>query len=167
MRELAWHDAGVDDRALVAAVMDGDASGFERLVERETGAVYRTCLRILGNASDAEDVTQEAFMTAYRFLASFRGDGTLRAWVLRIAARLSYRRLARRGRERHVGETAAHHVSDPTADPLAATLADERGRQLREAVGALPNPYREVVALRFFAELSLAEIADVTRRPLN
>jgi len=167
MRELAWHDAAVDDRALVAAVLDGDASQFSAFVERETGPVYRACLRILGNAADAEDLTQETFMTAYRFLGTYRREGSLRAWVLRIAARLSYRKLARRRGEGRPEELAERHVADPEADPLRATLRDERGRQLREAVRRLPDRYREVVALRFFAELSLAEIADVTGRPLN
>ena len=75
-----WHDEGVDDRALVAAVRAGDREAFELLVERETAAVYRTSLRILGRPHDAEDVTQETFIAAYRAAGQFRSEGSLRGW---------------------------------------------------------------------------------------
>ncbi|HMD11244.1 MAG TPA: sigma factor, partial [Marmoricola sp.] len=86
----------MDDRALVTAVRSGDRDAFGLLVDRETAAVYRTCLRILGRPHDAEDVTQESFVAAYRSIGQFRGEGSLRGWLLRIATRQSYRRLAQR-----------------------------------------------------------------------
>ena len=165
MDRTAWHDEGVDDRALIGAVLAGDRDLFRVLVEREQVTVYRACLRILGRPHDAEDVAQESFVMAYRALASYRGDGPLGGWLLRIATRQAYRRLGQRR------ETAELHpdlpLGAPGSDPLAATLAGERQRAVRLAVAALGEPYREVVALRFFGEMSLDEIAAVTRRPLN
>jgi RNA polymerase sigma-70 factor (ECF subfamily) len=161
----AWHDEGVDDRALVDAVLAGDRDLFRVLVEREQVVVYRACLRILGRTHDAEDVAQESFVMAYRSLGSYRGEGPLGGWLLRIATRQAYRRLGQRR------ETVELHadlpLGTPGSDPLAATLAGERQRAVRLAVAALGEPYREVVALRFFGEMSLDEIAAVTRRPLN
>ena len=155
----------MDDRGLVDAVLDGDRDAFRLLVEREQVAVYRACLRILGRPHDAEDVAQESMVMAYRALGTYRGDGPLGGWLLRIATRQAFRRLGQRR------ETAELPVELPTAapgfDPVAITLAGERQREVRLAVAALREPYREVVALRFFAELSLDEIASVTRRPLN
>jgi RNA polymerase sigma-70 factor (ECF subfamily) len=155
----------VDDRGLVRAVLDGDRDAFRALVEREQVAVYRACLRILGRSHDAEDVAQESFLMAYRSLASYRGDGALGGWLLRIATRQAFRRL---GQRREAGELPAElPVRAPGADPVAAALAGERERAVRLAVAALREPYREVVAMRFFGELSLDEIARATGRPVN
>ena len=161
----AWHDGGVDDRALVEAVLAGDRDLFRVLVEREQVTLYRTCLRILGRPQDAEDVAQEAFVMAYRALGSYRGDGPLGGWLARIAMRQAYRRLGQRRDPAELNPDAP--LSAPAADPLAVTLAGERQRTVRLAVAALTEPYREVVALRFFAEMSLEEIASTTRRPVN
>ena len=65
MWPATWHDEGVDD-ALIAAMRTGDRQAFGSLVERETRAVYHACLRILARPQDAEDVTQESFVAAYR-----------------------------------------------------------------------------------------------------
>ena len=159
----------MDDRGLVAAVLDGDHDAFRLLVEREQVAVYRACLRILGRPHDAEDVAQESFVMAYRSIGTYRGDGPLGGWLMRIATRQAFRRL---GQRRPTTELPADLPADlplgaPGSDPVAATLAGERQREVRLAVAGLPEPYREVVALRFFGEMSLEEIADVTKRPLN
>jgi RNA polymerase sigma-70 factor, ECF subfamily len=161
----AWHDEGVEDRALVDAVLGGDREMFRILVEREQGAVYRACLRILGRPHDAEDVAQESFVMAYRSLGTYRGEGPLGGWLLRIATRQAYRRL---GQRRDTSQLDLElPLGAPGSDPLAMTLAGERERAVRLAVAALGEPYREVVALRFFAEMSLDEIAASTRRPVN
>ena len=169
MRATTWHDEGVDDRALVDAIRAGDRDAFGTLVELETRAVYRTCLRILGRPHDAEDVTQEAFMAAYRSIGSFRGDGSLRGWILRIATRQAFRRLAqRRGRPTaDLDAMGEPPIADRREEPARVVLAAERHREVRGAVALLAEPYREVVALRFFGELSLAEVAEATGRPLN
>lgn len=162
----AWDDGGVDDRALIDAVLAGDRDLFSLLVERETPAVYRACHRILGQRHDAEDVTQEAFIAAFRSMGSYRGEGTLRAWLLRIATRLSFRRLAQRKPSEPL-DAAHDRAASPELEPAGALLAAEQRTLVRDAVAALPERHREVVALRFFADLSLAEIADITGRPVN
>jgi RNA polymerase sigma-70 factor (ECF subfamily) len=84
---------------------------------------------------------------------------------MRIATRQAFRRL---GQRRDAAELSPDlPVGAPGGDPVAAALAGERERAVRLAVAALNEPYREVVALRFFGELSLEEIAAATGRPLN
>jgi RNA polymerase sigma-70 factor (ECF subfamily) len=156
----------VDDLALIKAITSGDRDAFRRIVERETPPVFRTCYRILGRLDEAEDVTQETFVTAYRAIDTYRGDGSLGAWLARIAARRSLRRLAQRPPVAPL-DPIIHDRADAAPDPLGVTLATEREAMVRGAVLALPEPYREVVALRFFGELSLNEIALVTDRPLS
>lgn len=167
MWPAAWHDEGVDDRALVDAVLAGDRQAFGHLVERETRSVYRACLRILGRPHDAEDVTQESFVAAYRAIRTYRGEGSLRAWLLRIATRQSFRRLSQRRATVDLDAIPAPRLADASSEPTRVVLGLESRRAVQDAVAALPDPYREVVALRFFADLSLAEVADATGRPIN
>jgi RNA polymerase sigma-70 factor, ECF subfamily len=163
----AWHDEGVDERALIDAVRAGDRDAFALLVERETGAVYRTCLRILGRPHDAEDVSQESFVAAYRAAHQFRGEGSLRGWLLRIAARQSFRRLAQRRPTADLDAVGEPLLADVSTEPARSIVTAESRDEIRQAVVNLPDPYREVVALRFFGDLSLTEIAEQTGRPLG
>jgi RNA polymerase sigma-70 factor (ECF subfamily) len=167
MWPATWHDGSVDDHALVSALRAGDRRAFDVLVERETGAVYRACLRVLGRPHDAEDVTQESFVAAYRAMATYRGEGSLRAWLMRIATRQAFRRLAQRRPTAELEAIPEPRLADATAEPARMLLAAEGQRAIRDAVAALAEPYREVVALRFFADLSLMEVAEATGRPLN
>jgi RNA polymerase sigma-70 factor (ECF subfamily) len=173
------------DRATVEAVLGGDRDAFRRLVEREAGAIVRVCQRILGDGAEAEDVAQEAFVIAYRSLATWRGDGPFGAWLSRIAVRLAVRQAGRRGTvvwrdpsspaaadDRLGGEVAraterAALAAIERTDPARLAMRAERAGEIRAAVAALPEPYREVVALRFFADASLDEIARQTGRPLG
>ncbi len=107
-------------------------------------------------------------MLAYRSLASFRGDGRPGAWLTRIATRECWRRASVRNR-RAAATTPLDEVVIETmpgsASPLGDLLAAEERTRVRDAVAALGEPYREVVALRFFGELSLLDIAAATGRP--
>jgi RNA polymerase sigma-70 factor (ECF subfamily) len=159
-----------DDRALVAAVLDGDRDAFRAIVDREHRALVRACHRVLGDLHEAEDVVQEAFVTAYRSLGGWRGDGSLGAWLARIAVRLAVRRAAQRKTVTWIepdADGAGMPTAPASADPAIAALRSERTASIRAAVAALDEPYRETVALRFFAERSLAEIASETGRPLG
>ena len=85
-----------DDRSIVDAVLAGDRDAYRHLVDREAAAVVRACHRILGDLHEAEDAAQEAFVTAYRSLAGWRGDGPFGAWLTRIAVRISLRQVGQR-----------------------------------------------------------------------
>lgn len=160
----------MDDLALAVALTAGDEDAFRRLVELETTNVFRTCYRILGRIEDAEDATQETFVLAHRNLASYRGDGRPGAWLVRIATRHCWRRAAA-SRRRVAGITTLDDALAATlpasADPAREVLEAERRAGVRLAVAALPEPYREVLTMRFFGELSLADICVVTDRPMG
>ena len=172
-----------DDRTIVEAVLAGDREAYRRLVDRESPALIRACHRILGDHAEAEDAAQEAFVTAFRSLASWRGEGPFGAWLMRIGVRIALRQA---GRRRTVAWRDPHRVTRadtptpadraaerdaiaaaPMTDPAILSLRAERATEIRTAVATLPEPYREVVALRFFGEASLEEIAHETGRPLG
>jgi RNA polymerase sigma-70 factor (ECF subfamily) len=167
-------DGVLDEGAIVRAVLAGDRDAFRVLVERESTAVVRACYRVLGDLHEAEDVAQEAFVSAYRSLGTWRADGPFGAWLSRIAVRLAVRQLAKRravawlpATEVVAGaDTVAALPASPIGQPEHVALRAERASATRRAVADLAEPYREVVSLRFFAEQSLEEIARVTGRPL-
>lgn len=174
-----------DERAIVAAVLGGDRDAFRGLVEREAAGVIRACQRILGDHAEAEDAAQEAFVIAYKSLASWRADGPFGAWLTRIAVRIALRMATRRrtviwrdpgdrDRDGNPSAGAADRAADRASiaattwtDPALLSMRAEQATEIRAAVIALPEPYREVVALRFFADASLDQIATQTGRPLG
>lgn len=166
--DAAGRAASDDERAFAQALAAGDARAFDRFVAAQATPVLRICYRILGRLDEAEDAAQEAFVLAYKARRTFRAEGSPDAWMARIATREAWRRRGRSKRR----EAATLPIDDAIgellvdlSDPVAETLLAERGEAVRDAVAALPEPYREVVALRYFGDLSPAAIASVTQRP--
>ena len=158
----------MDDLALARALTTGDEAAFHTLVDREGVPILRLCYRILGRVDEAEDAAQETFVLAYRALATYRGDGPPGAWLARIATRECWRRASRLTR-RQLATTPLDAIVEATLadgrDIAEDAIAAQEAELVREHAASLPEPYREVIALRFFADLSLADIAAATGRP--
>jgi len=156
------------DRRLVDAVLAGDSEAFRALVDREGATVLTVCRRILADPTEAEDAAQDAFLAAYEKLGSFRGDGPLGGWLMRIAIREARHRGRRRRPMSSFApelETAAANLTlDRSPDPAAIIEADELERWLHAALDGLPDHYRDAVRLHYLDDLSYGEIASVTGR---
>lgn len=163
-------NGGHPDRRLVDAVLAGDAESYRVLVERESSSVIGLCGRMLGDAYEAEDVAQEAFLQAYRSLPTWRGDGPFGAWVWRIAMRLAIARIKQRRPSLQVDltrDTGWLVDLDRGSDPVGRLLGAEQRREVVDAISALPEAQRRVVSLRFFADRSLEQISQETGTPVG
>lgn len=124
------------------------------LVEQHAKAIGRACMALLGSQSEAEDVLQETLLAALDGLESFRGDGTLRAWLLSVARRRCARRLEARARERDLKQSL------PAPAAAASAERASMARRARKLLDEVRPTEREALVLRFAAELSFREVGQ-------
>ena len=138
-------------------------------VREHQDEVYGVALRITGDREAALDVASSTFLKAYRAFDRYDQTRPLRHWLLRIATNEAITYVRKRGRElrRRVEVEQATTLADPTALPDAESVAREDRARIRAAVSLLPELYRVVIVLRYFNELSVDEIAHVTKRPAS
>jgi RNA polymerase sigma-70 factor (ECF subfamily) len=164
----------VDQAELVALAREGDRAAFEELVRSTYVQSYTLAMRLLGDEEDARDVTQEAYLRAFRGLRRFRGDAQFSTWMYRITANCAATQLGRRSRHRHSRLDADEQIVDthPDADPQFRAANLELRKELIDALGALPPKLRAVVVLRdvydlpheaIAAELGISESAAKVR----
>jgi len=146
------------EETLVEQARRGDADAFEALVVSYQVLAFRTAFVIAGDAADAEEAAQDAFVKAHRALGRFRRGRPFRPWLLAIVANEARNRRRARGRRAALTLRAADPGA-PGEDPEAATLARERRERLLTAVERLRDDDREVLACRYFLELSEEETA--------
>ncbi len=152
-----------DDSQLVERARVGDVRAYETLVRRYQDLAYRTAYLITGRAADAEDAAQEGLVKAWHALDRFRPGAPYRPWLLTIVANeaRNRRRSGRRQDDLALRVAEARPSGDAAPSPEVAALAHDRRRTLLAAVRRLPERDRQVIAARFFLELSEAEIAAV------
>jgi RNA polymerase sigma factor (sigma-70 family) len=145
-----------DDRPVRAR--RGDARAYESLVQEHQAIAFRTAYLITGSAADAEEAAQEAFVRAWLALKRFRQGAEFRPWLLAIVANEARNRVRNRRRREGLAERAAHELTWQAPSEEMATPGDGR---LREALAALPERDRSVLACRFVLDLGEQETAAV------
>ncbi len=159
MGEVNGYDSMVDAE-LVLQFQEGSETAFDDLVRRHKDAAYRFCLRLTGQANEAEEISQEGFVRAYRRLGTFRGDAHFRSWLFQILINL-YRdslRAQKRGPRR---ESAFPDTSGPAEEVGAQVEAEELQNILHQKIRQLPDRQREVMQLHGQKELGYREIARI------
>ena len=153
----------VTDEELVQRARTGDSQAFDEIVERHKGAVFRAALAALRNREDAEDVTQETFITAYQKIAGFRGEAQLRTWLSRIAwnRSMDYRRRGKSRRYLALDEPDAVELPSLDADPERATLASTTHDRVRREIDRLPENLRDTLLLASGGDHDYATIAEL------
>jgi len=151
-----------EDRAtgepLVRRCLEGDPAAFRQLYDCLRDSVHQRCLHILGHAEDAEDAVQLSFVTVFRRLETFRGEGSLRAWVLQVANRCA-QRVRRRRRHGFVSLDSEEAMEVP-ADP-EPVRDEDRLRILQREIQRLPEKARQVFELHAIEELTHVEIGRI------
>lgn len=148
------------DRELVARARADDPAAFEELVRRHRDRIYRVALRVCRHPADAEDVTQEAIVRAWRALGTFRGDAAFTTWLYRIVTNLALNRVTRRR------EHATERVPEPAGpgealDPARRAEDRERLDAALAALDTLTAEQRACYVLRELEGLSYDELAEV------
>ncbi len=149
-----------DDATMVARARDGDVHAFEVLVRRYQRPIYRLAFRMLSDTGEAEDVTQDTFVTAWRRLPEIRADAAFRGWLYRTAANRCLNILRARRPTAPLQEAAMPSAS-PAASPEASAEAHERLAALRIALDGLTVEQRACWLPREMEGLSYAEIAAI------
>jgi RNA polymerase sigma factor (sigma-70 family) len=151
----------LEETELVRRARRGDVSAYEELVRRYQGIAHRTAYLITGQAAEAEDATQQAFVKAHRALDRFDPDRPFRPWLLRIVGNEARNLRRSAGRRASLELALAREREVLAASPEHEAMARERHRALFRALGGLGESDRRVIALRYFLDLSEAEMADV------
>ena len=147
------------DSELVRRARSGDREAYGMLIRRHQEVAFRTAYAVCGDAAEAEDATQEAFIKAHRALWRFRAGAPFRPWLLRIAANEARNRRRSAGRRSALALRAAAEPVAQVPLPEAAALASDERRELAAALAQLGPEHREVIALRYLLDLSEAECA--------
>jgi RNA polymerase sigma-70 factor (ECF subfamily) len=153
----------LSDEEVVARVLEGDLSLFEILMRRYNQRLFRVARGILADDAEAEDVMQDAYVRAFRELASFRGEARFSTWLTRIACHEALARARKRRRLVPINSIGGGEPPDPPSG-ASGPEKDLENRELqavlREAVEILPDPLRAVFCLREVEGLSTEETAD-------
>ena len=168
--EQRQHTEPSEDVRLIRAAADGDRDAFEALVYKYENFVYRTAYYAVGNAADAEDLTQEIFLKLWRGLSGFRGQSHILTWLARIARNTCADHIRKKKRTvpsesltfaADDGETADRDLrdNDPQNDPTQAADQSENVRLVRQAMAMLSEEHRTLIILRDMEGYSYERLA--------
>lgn len=159
----------MDERQVIRRVLDGDQEAFAELVTAYEKQVYNLCLRMCGNPEDARDLSQEAFVKAWRGLQFYQFEAAFSTWLYRLTSNVCIDFLRRKKREPQTmpplqnenGEDVEPEVADSHPDPEEQLLHRERQSQIAWAMGQLEPEFRQALTLRVIQELSYEQIAEI------
>ena len=166
----------MDEPALIQTAQNGDLDSFNTLILHYQDRVYNTALRILGDEDQAADAAQEAFISAFRSINSFRG-GSFKAWLMRTVTNACYDELRRQKRRPTTplepdtadGEEmdSPRWLADPNMTPAEKSEADELEHAIQHCLDALPAEFRTVVVMADLQGLDYTEVASAVHVPLG
>lgn len=152
----------LSDRVLLAAASRGDRTAFDSLVRLHTPRMYRVALRVLGDEADAEDVVQDAWISAWRGLPGYRGDAAPATWLYRVVSNAALAQLRRRRYTVPIDALGPELLAaDDSHCPERAAVRGEQHAAVHRAVAQLEPSQRVPLVLREFEGLSYEEVADV------
>ena len=165
-----------DELKMVEYALEGDLDAFNRLVMEYQDLAYNVAFRVLGERTAAEDAVQDAFISAFRKLKSFRG-GSFKAWLLRIVTNACYDELRRQKRRPMVPLQPSDAddeeiespswLEDPGETPEETALREELSNAIQNCLNSLDHDFRIVVVLVDIQGMDYAEAAETAKTPLG
>ena len=155
------------DERLVQLTLEGELSAFEELVDRYKKRVFGIVYRMISQYQEAEDITQEVFLTVYEKLYQFDETKSFGAWIYRIATNTTISALRKKKKvitlsfDDSLGKVFNYIPSIEIVDPQLALEKQELKEQINAAIMELPESYRIVLTLRYQSDLNNQEIADI------
>jgi len=148
---------------------EGDSLAIERLVQTYQGDVYRLALSILDDSDEADDATQEIFLSALRALESFRAQASFKTWLFSITVNVCRTRLRRRKNIGRLGQIlqSLFQLNSRQAHPENEAMKNESDAALWQAIHTLDDKHRIPVILRYYHDLPVAEIAETLGVPIG
>lgn len=154
-----------DQEKIIARARRGDADAFEQLVAAYRDQVFRLALRMCGSEADADEVAQEAFLSAWKALPNFRGESQFSTWLYQLTTHAAIDLMRREKRQIAAADITEVSAADPAPSPQQQAEQSEQREIVRDAILQLAPEQREVVVLRFMEELSYEEIGAVLKLP--
>lgn len=164
------------DQQLVERVQRGDKRAYELLVAKYQRKIHRLLSRLVRDAAEIEDITQEAFIKAYRALPQFRGESAFYTWLYRIAINTAKNHLVAQGRrvptttENNAEEAETFDAAEPLRDistPESLLMSKQVAQTVNSAMLELPEELRTAITLREMEGLSYDEIAELMNCPIG
>ena len=157
-----------DELNIIKRVQDGDNNAFEELLLANQKNVYNLALKMTGNEEDALDISQEAFLKAFRQIGSFRGESRFSVWLYRLTYNLCIDFLRKKPRSVAVslsyqddsGETQDIEIPDVRELPEETALRHETREAIESGINELSEQHREILVMREITGMSYGEIAD-------
>ncbi|MFJ7935133.1 RNA polymerase sigma factor SigW [Sporosarcina sp. NPDC096371] len=159
----------------VNEVLKGHQDAFEEIVTLFQHRLYQVCYRMLGNAQEAEDIAQEAFVRAYTNIHTYDQNRKFSTWLFRIATNLCIDRIRKKKPDYYLdaevpgteGLDMYSQIAAPGELPEDQVEKMEMQERIHYEIGRLPDKYRSVIILRYIEELPLQEIGDILKLPLG
>jgi RNA polymerase sigma-70 factor (ECF subfamily) len=159
-------DGTMADDVLVAAIAAGDRDAMRTLYNRHRIRVFRFAIRLVDDASAAEDVASEAFIEVWRQAGRFEGRSAVSTWIMSIV-RFKALSARRRRPETELDLKAAETVADPSPSPEQTVLETDRRAQLRACLSQLSPDHRAIMDLVYYHDKTIEEVAEIVGAPKN
>ena len=152
------HEQYMQHEKLIKQILLGDIDKFEKIVLEFQNLVYTVCLNIVKNPHDAENSAQETFLTAYKFLSTFKG-GNFRSWICRIATNKSIDFVRKQSKFVLIADDFDGHGYQSMQEVFEPLESKEQSEKLRQIIANLPEKYSVVIKAFYYREQSVKEIS--------
>ena len=160
----------VSDAEIIGRVLAGDANSFEFIVKKYEKMIYNLAMSKTNNRENAQDISQECFLRAYKMLASYRTDSAFSTWIYRICQNLIFdfyrkekkiKTISLSATDQYGEEIPDRELQDFDSDPSDRLVRAEKIEKIREIINSLPEDLREIIVLRDLNNTSYAHISEM------